>query len=100
MVRTARPQGAGKAVLPHEGSGRHAAEAVLPEDIPQLYEGVVIVPVAEQHHRHRQRSPTPDLFPQERQQHIGHPPAYTGVPSTTRSDWQKFSSCCPDLGPG
>ena len=29
---------------------------------------------------------------------LGTRPAYTGVPSTTRSDWQKFSSCCRTWG--
>ena len=100
IVRAARPQGAGKAVLPHEGSGRHAAEAVLLEDVPQLYEGVVIVPVAEQHHRHRQRSPAPDLFPQERQQHIGHPPGVYRRSQHHQVRLAEIQLLLPDLGPG
>ena len=100
IVRTACAQGPGKAVLPHEGPCRNTAEAVCLEQIPQLDQRVIIVPVAEQHHRHRQRASAPDLFPQIRQQHIGHPPGIHRRSEYHQIPLAEGKLLLPGLGPG
>ena len=54
-VGTARAECAGKRVLPDEGRAAHDGKAVRAENIPQLDERIVKVPVAEGDHRHGQR---------------------------------------------
>ena len=50
-------------MFPHKSPGSNRMHAVRRQDIPQLYEGIVIIPVAKQHHRHRQRTTAHDPLP-------------------------------------
>ena len=72
-VRTASAQDAGEGVLAHKGPGGHGTEAVVPQDIAQLHQPVVIVAVAVQHHRDGQGPLPMDHIPDVGQQQIGHP---------------------------
>ena len=59
-------------MLSHKGRARHAGKAVSSQQLTKLHQGVVIVPVAEQHHRNRQRSRAAHHIPQVGHQQVGH----------------------------
>ena len=73
-VGAARAQDLGEGVLPHKGPGGHGHEAVVPHQVAQLNEAVVVVPVAVQHHGHPQGAVPLDVVPHIGHQQVGHPP--------------------------
>ena len=66
-------------MLSHKGGACHAGEAAGRQQLAQLHQRVVIVPVAEQHHRNGQRPRTAQLIPQPWHQQIGHPSGIGGA---------------------
>ena len=66
-------------MLSHKGGACHAGEAAGRQKLGQLHQRVVIVPVAEQHHRNGQRPRTAQPIPQPGHQQIGHPPGIGGA---------------------
>ena len=76
-VRPSGGQNGGKGVLPHKGRPRRRMEAPGFQQLPQLHQGVVEVPVAEEDHRHGQGVPAhPGV--QIGQHQVGQPPRIDG----------------------
>lgn len=98
-VGTARAECAGKRVLPDEGRAAHDGKAVRAENIPQLDERIVKVPVAKEHHRKRPMRRRPAPVPSETAAARRHAPAYVGTPKITSSSVQSaVSPAAPAAG--
>ena len=72
LVGTARTQCAGEAVLAHERPAADTGKATRRQQLGQLHQRIIVIAVAEQHHRHSQRTAAADHIPQIGHQQIRH----------------------------
>ena len=99
VVGTARPQRAGKAVLSHKGGACHAGEAAGRQQLAQLHQRVVIVPVAVADHGHCQRAIAlnrSDVLDEQ----VGHPAGVHGGAEDHQVSLAELLRFPADLGKG
>ena len=83
-------------MFPHEGPSGHAGKAVSRQQLRQLHQCVIVIAVAEQHHRHRQSTLAVHHIPQVRHQQIWNAPSVGGTTHyghITGRNGQLLSAC-------